>query len=287
LTQLSVLTPSYNYGRYIGDAIASVEAQQVPFEYEHVVQDNLSGDETLEVVRRLESRRLQLQSASDSGQSDALNRALSASGGDTVAWLNADEFYLPGAVQAAQDFLDSHPSIGLVYGDCAFVDGDGTFLRLLPAHRPSRFVLRHYGCFIPSCAVFMRRRILVEHEPWNVDLRQAMDWDLWLRLIDSTSFAYIPRVMSAFRIHPDQVTTNSRAEAFDTEEVRELQDRHRIRRSQWKTAAARLVHRGYKLVDGGYRRQKQATSVAASARLSGWWEQPGTDLNAAYKLVEV
>ena len=90
---VSVLTPSYEYGRFIADGIESV-IQQQGLRLQHIIQDAGSGDETLEVLRSFGDR-VEWASETDLGQSDGLNRALLKATGDWIAWLNADEYYLP------------------------------------------------------------------------------------------------------------------------------------------------------------------------------------------------
>jgi len=96
MSDVSVLTPSFGYGDFIADSIRSVIGQD-GLDVEHIVQDGASADETVPVLRSFEGR-VEWVSEPDLGQSDALNRALARAGGRWVAWLNADEFYLPGGL---------------------------------------------------------------------------------------------------------------------------------------------------------------------------------------------
>ena len=93
VTDVSVLTPSYGYGRFIADGIESVIRQR-GVHPQHIVQDAGSDDETLDVLRSFGDR-VEWASEHDQGQSDGLNKALSKATGEWVAWLNADEYYLP------------------------------------------------------------------------------------------------------------------------------------------------------------------------------------------------
>ena len=85
----------------------------------------------------------------DEGQSDALNRGISRARGRWIAWLNADEFYLPDGLAALVREGD-RTGADVIYGDTLFSDGDGRLTRLLPQHRFSPFVLRSYGCYIST-----------------------------------------------------------------------------------------------------------------------------------------
>lgn len=277
--KVSVLTPSYNYAQYIGDCISSIAEQQTNCEFEHIVQDGRSTDGTEAVVAKLNAPTVRWLSEPDSGQSDALNRALSRSSGELIGWLNADEFYLPGAIQAAADMSALHPNAVGFYGDCAFVDADGRFLRLVPAHRMSQFALRQYGCFISSCTTFIRREPLVE-AGWDVNLRRSMDWDLWLRLSARGELVYIPRVLAAFRVHSGQVTNVP--ESHDRAEFEALEAKNHFRRSRLSRRLGALSHAAYKQLDGAYRRQRHAHSIASGEPLT-WWDPEGSG-HAAFRL---
>ncbi len=195
---VSVLTPSYQYASFLGDTLASV-AGQARLE-EHIVFDGGSTDGTVELLAEQPNGKLFWKSAPDDGQSDALNHALDHAGGDWIGWLNADEFYLPGALEAAMQ-VASATGADVVVGSSVFVDETGHLIRLLETHPYSHRVLKYYGCYLLSSSVFIRRAVLPA-EPWDVQLRTVMDWDLFLRLASTGArFASTRRPMSAFRVH--------------------------------------------------------------------------------------
>ncbi len=97
MSEVSVLTPSLNYGRFVEDALLSVLNQR-DISVDHIVQDGGSSDETLEVLSRFD-RTIDWSSEPDGGQSQALNHALRRASGRWITWLNADEFYLPGSAR--------------------------------------------------------------------------------------------------------------------------------------------------------------------------------------------
>ena len=157
MAEISVLTPSYRYARFILDAIESV-VRQDRLTVEHVVQDGTSDDGTVDILKSYDDR-IVWMSEPDEGQSDALNRALARANGTWIAWLNADEFYLPGALATLARQAE-RAGADVVYGDCVFVDANGRIERLLPQHRFSGKILREYGCYIPSNTVLIRRSVL-------------------------------------------------------------------------------------------------------------------------------
>jgi glycosyltransferase involved in cell wall biosynthesis len=273
--RLSILTPSYGYARFIGDTIASVEAQSLGGAVEHVVADGASQDGTADVLRQ--HPEVRWISEPDRGQSDALNRCLGMSRAPFVGWLNADEFYLPGALsRALREFED--PGVDVVYGDAVFVDGNGRFLRIVGQHRFSNRVLRGYGPYISTCALFIRRSVLGE-APWDVDCRRVMDWDLYLRLAGSgASFRYAPYPFGAFRVHDERVTAQPIDDRVRTEHAR-VRDRYSLpdpdrALGRARSQGARLAHRLMKLRSGSWFREVRRRDLeGADLR---WW-LPGAD----------
>lgn len=271
MVQISALTPSYAYGRFLGDAIESVLAQD-GVSVEHVIQDAASTDDTAQVLRRYEDR-IKWASEPDLGQSDALNKALARSTGRWIAWLNADEFYLPHSLAT----LMSHgerTGADVVYGDCVFVDEQGAIERLLPQHRFSGRILREYGCFIPSNALLMRRSVLGT-DPWDTLLKRIMDWDLYLKLLErGARFEYVPFPIGAFRAHEDRVTSRPPG---DYEEENEVASRHGLPRDasvRWRSSrVGRWLHPVYKLAGGAYVRQWKANPLRG--RDLRWFEAAG------------
>jgi glycosyltransferase involved in cell wall biosynthesis len=248
---VSVLTPSFGYGRFIRDAIVSVRLQGNGIS--HVVQDGGSTDETIEILSTSEG--VDWRSEPDAGQSDALNRALQRASGEWVAWLNADEFYLPGGIEALVQ-EGERTGADVVYGDCVFVDDEGRFLRLVPQHPFSGTVLRRYGCFIATVATVFRRTALPH--PWvDPNVERIMDWDLFLRLRSrGASFVWVPRPIGAFRVHPGRITAQPvgrHAASF-----RLVEAQHGVYRPRSVAAVGRAEHALRKLLAGSYHRQVRA-----------------------------
>lgn len=271
---LTVVTPSYGYAHYLRDAIVSV-AEQDGITAEHVIQDGGSTDGTVELLQELDDL-VDWVSEPDEGQSDALNRGIARAHGRWIAWLNADEFYLPGGLAALVREGD-RTGADVVYGDTLFSDGDGRLTRLLPEHRFSPFVLRSYGCFISTVSCIARASALGA-EPIDATMRRMMDWDLYLRLLsEHATFRHVRVPVGVFRAHDTRVTATERRGFFqrlnrddgfgrEYDMVRERYGAMRMRR------AGHLAHGVLKLADGAYSRQARARKLhGADLR---WWESP-------------
>lgn len=253
MIDVSVLTPSFGYGRFIRDNLLSVQGQE-GVSVQHIVQDAGSTDETSDVLRGFGDA-VEWVSEPDEGQSDALNRAVAKAEGRWVGWLNADEFYLPGALKALVERGDE-TGADVVFGDNVLVDGDGRLLQLLPQHRFSLLVLRLYGCYIASSSLLIRRAALPQ-EPWDRSLRMMMDWELYLRL-DSIGARFVDLTYptGAFRKHAERVTAAPSSDF--AQEYARVFDRYGIspRTRRW----GKWMHGAYKLASGSYRRQSRTRS---------------------------
>lgn len=258
MPDISVLTPSYGYGQYLADCVDSVLRQPGPT-LELVVQDAGSTDATTQVLEGYDDPRVHWTTEPDEGQSDALNRALGRARGEWIAWLNADEFYLPGALSALHSSA-MRTGADVVYGDAVFVDAEGRLNRLAPQHRFSRKVLAEYGCYISTCAVLMRREALGT-EPWDVTARRRMDWDLFMRLATrGRRFVHLPYPVGAFREHDERVTASAWHEWKEEDgrlAARYGLPEHHLER--WRASrVGRWLHPVLKLTDGAYLRQLRA-----------------------------
>ena len=175
--KISIITPSYNQGRFIEDAIHSVLDQNYP-DFEHIVVDNCSGDDTLDILRRYPH--ITWISEPDRGQSHALNKGFRLATGDILAWLNCDDFYLPGAFAAAAEAL-TDPSIDGVYSDLKFCDIDGHIIKHYRSHRPARF-LSLFHAFISSECFFFKRKV-IQGIDIAEDLHYCMDQEFAANLL--------------------------------------------------------------------------------------------------------
>lgn len=233
LPSISIVTPSWNQGAYIGEAIDSVVAQQYP-DFEHIIVDNCSSDDTLEILKSFPH--LRWVSEPDKGQSDALNKGFRMARGDIVGWLNADDLYLPGAFERiARAFEDD--SVDAVYGDCIFVDDRLNFMRNLFSRRPSRW-LSLFHCYIPSTTFFFRRNILDQGIWIDEDFHITMDKEFFAHILFSGyNMKYLHEFIAEFRWHAEN-------KSIDTPAVRYTRYREGVevfnRYSGWRLPRNRL-----------------------------------------------
>jgi glycosyltransferase involved in cell wall biosynthesis len=198
--KISIVTPSFNQGSFIEQAIRSVLAQGIE-EVEHIIVDNCSSDETSAVLEKYSH--LKVICEKDQGQSDALNKGFRAATGDIVGWLNADDIYLPGALNAARQAFEEQPLYDIVYGDYRFVDAKGRLIRVRKETGFDYFVLKYlHVLYIPTTTTFFRRRIFEQGNFLDIAYHYAMDYEFFVRLAaKGYKFGHIRRLMADFRWH--------------------------------------------------------------------------------------
>jgi glycosyltransferase involved in cell wall biosynthesis len=218
---VTIVTPSYNMARYLPETIASVLSQDYP-RIEYIVVDGVSTDETPELLESYGSR-LRSITGKDSGPSEAIHRGFSQANGEILAWINADDTYLPGAVRTGVDFLRAHPEIDVVYGEGYWIDENGVRIDRYPTLPFDQRMLER-DCFICQPASFFRASAY-RRSGLDPDLGLSFDYDLWIRMAKQGSrFAAIPAYLANSRMHGGAKTLRDREGVFRI--TMELLQRH-------------------------------------------------------------
>lgn len=201
----TIITPSFNYGHFIGECLNSV-ARQDGVTYEHPVMDAGSSDDTASVVARFPHASFFQEP--DKGMSDAINKGFRKAKGEWVMWLNADDTLLPGALASVKEFADKHPEADVIYGCWNFVDADGNFIRKMSLFPFDRGMIANHGCYIASTATFYRRSTTIDKgHLLNINFRAVMDGEYFCRLsAQGKKFAYLPKVLADFRLHDGSIS---------------------------------------------------------------------------------
>jgi Glycosyl transferase family 2 len=206
LPKVSIVTPSFNQGRFLEQTICSV-LDQVGVRIDYIVQDGGSTDGSVEIIKRYTDRLTAWESAPDSGQASAIVQGFqkSVSGpNDIMGYLNSDDLLLPCAVRFVAEYFARNPTVDVIYGHRILIDSND--------HEIGRWVTPRQSCndirmhdLVPQETLFWRKRIWDRINGIDQDYQFALDWDLILRFQDvGAKFTRIPWFLGCFRIHPNQ-----------------------------------------------------------------------------------
>ena len=229
--KISVITPNFNGERFLERAIRSVQGQaEVGTEVEHILIDGGSRDGSMEIARRYAASLARVVSEPDRGPASAINKGLRMASGDVLAWLNADDFYYPGALGRVAAAMDAHRDKALCFGRCRIVAEDGREIRGAITRFKELFF--PFSCqFVIQCinyvsqpAMFFRRRAFEAAGALREDMRAAWDYEWILRLWRQGGGVRVPGApLAAFCWHEASISGRHFREQF---------------REEWEAAAA-------------------------------------------------
>lgn len=210
---VSVMMPAFNAARYIGLAIQSVQAQSY-VQWELLVVNDGSTDATAEVVRGFGDPRIRLINKENGGESTARNVALDNSNGQFIAYLDADDAYLPHHLAVTVGFLDANPHRDAVYTDGFHIDEHGHRLAPLKSRRRGPFegrvyeeVVRASDVFGPPLCVVLRHELVSRHRlRYDPRIVIGPDWDFFVRYADLATFGHLPDPTGLYRVHQSNIT---------------------------------------------------------------------------------
>ncbi len=201
--RLTVITPSFNAAPTIAEALASVRAQGRD-DVEHLVVDGGSTDGTVDLLRAAPG--IRWISEPDRGLAHAMNKGIAMARGDLVGELNADDVYVPGALDAVVAAFAAHPSAEWVTGRCPIIDARGREIRRgVTAYKNA--LLRRYSLglylthnFVSAPATFFRASALREVGGFDERYRISVDYDLQLKLARRGDPVVLDRDLACFRM---------------------------------------------------------------------------------------
>ncbi len=205
--RLSIVTASYNQGRFLEETLRSVILQGYPG-LEYVVLDGGSQDESVEILEKYSPFLDYWHSKRDEGQSVAITHGLQMASGEIVAWINSDDVYLPDVFGHIAGLFDKE-AIQAVYGRASFIDKEGKIIEEYQAGPlPSDWRRFRYwrGWPIPQPTVFMRRGLLEQYGYLDASLHYAMDYELLIRLSCHIKLEFLDVPLANYRIHPNSKT---------------------------------------------------------------------------------
>lgn len=206
---VSVITATYNMGRYLGDTLDSILGQTHQHIEAVVVDDGSTDEDTPRVLERYtDDPRVVVIRQDNAGQTVAKNNGLRHARGEFIGFCDADDLWRPDKIAWQLPLFDGRDDLGVVYGDFQFIDGEGTPIETV---RPRTHSGRITGPlladnFIHFPTTLTRHSVLDEFGGFDESLSMAIDYDLWLRISTKYEFAFVPRILVDYRIWSGQMS---------------------------------------------------------------------------------
>jgi glycosyltransferase involved in cell wall biosynthesis len=209
--ELSIVVNAYNTERYIGACLRSIFALEEAPPMEVIVIDDCSTDGTEQVVRSFDDPRLiYLRNEVNLNAAASVNIAMAKARGRYIARIDSDDEYRPQYLKRTLPLLREHPSVGLVYGDVAYMEAEGQLnggTAGVGSRRQARPAIARelvpllFDNFIPAATMIARREAWADVLPVPAG-RNFCDWYWTLNMARRWDFAFVDEVLAHYRLHP-------------------------------------------------------------------------------------
>ncbi|TPQ28638.1 glycosyltransferase family 2 protein [Methylomonas koyamae] len=221
--KISAVIPAYNSAKFISAAVASIQAQTEPVA-EIVIVDDGSTDETEAIVRALPGNIIYYKQKNQ-GPSAARNKGIELASGDWIAFLDADDQWVPNKIALQKQILIANPELKLVAGDMAEIDIDDniTVKSVLAKHQLFDYFHHLAGCpipnalaklveknFIPTGTVLIDRETIISSGRFNQEIRFGEDLEMWAKIAAVHAISCVPEVLMLRRQHGNNATQANR-----------------------------------------------------------------------------
>lgn len=210
------MMPAYNAESFIGQAIESVLAQTNPL-WELVIVDDSSSDRTAEIASSYKDSRIHIVRQRNGGEASARNTALKYAQGEFLAFLDADDLYLPNHLEVSIESLSSYPEMDGVYTDGYYIDQAGKQLQTLSSRRRGPFngnlfeeVVYGSDVFGPPACVVLRTSLIKTHGlKFDEKIVIGPDWDFFTKFAEVGRFSYINQLTCLYRLHTTNISVRT------------------------------------------------------------------------------
>jgi hypothetical protein len=216
LPKISIVIPSYNKAKYIGETLKSIVSQNY-LNLEVIIQDGGSNDGTVEIIKQFAKKYstiIKWTSEKDNGQAEAINKGLKKATGEILTYINADDIYEKGALKMVGKYFTEGPSTLWLAGKGSVINAEGKeILRPVTFYKNLLLTINHYLLlkvvnYLIQPSVFLSRHAYQKYGPFSGISAFVTEYDLWLKLAKLQKPVVINRNLSKFRIEKDTKTKN-------------------------------------------------------------------------------
>jgi glycosyltransferase involved in cell wall biosynthesis len=222
--RISIVTPTYNSGRYLEHTIQSIVSQNYP-NLEYIIIDGGSTDNTIEIIKKYSDFVAFWVSEPDKGMYDAINKGFQKSTGEIISWLNSDDVYHNGALFCVGRIFIDLFDVEWIIGKSSLFNSDGQCVKMnnIEYWSKSRIFTGDYR-WIQQENVFWRKSLYNKAGgQLNSSLRLAGDFELWMRFFKYTKLYSVQTSFAGFRLHGQQLSIME-SKMYENEVLRVIED---------------------------------------------------------------
>lgn len=213
LPAISVVISVFNGEKYLAEAVCSILAQSFRH-FELIIIDDGSVDSTASILEEFQRNdpRVRVLKQENRGLVCALNHGCSVARGKYIARMDADDIAMPERLSLQFDFMEANPSVGVVGGNVEFMNSEGKplgFISDFPNRNEEIQRALLQTCVIWHPTAFFRRSIFIASGGYR-PVKDAEDYDLWLRFAEQSQLANLPTMLLRYRFHKSQISTRNR-----------------------------------------------------------------------------
>ena len=201
--KISVITPSFNQGKFLERTILSVIEQNYP-NLEYIIIDGGSKDGSVDIIQKYADKLAYWVSEKDNGQTHAINKGFKRATGEIVAWLNSDDELCEGALMAVAGVFMEYGDVDFVFGNQYSIDSDGKIFRDNRHTRFSFAALWAVGMVISQPSCFWKRNLFSQFGYLDEIMHFCMDYEFFLRIGSHVKARHVNQYLSKFRWHESQ-----------------------------------------------------------------------------------
>lgn len=206
---ISICIPTYNRGKYIAETIESVLKQNY-FNYEIVVVDDGSTDNTKEIIEEINSDKIRYIYKNNTGAPDTRNRCIKEAKGEYILWLDSDDLLAENVLNTYIETLSLFPGVDVVYGELISIGKSDYHYKYQDWHGKNEKMLEFLfvGSPMPHGGSLIKKRVYEEIGVYNISFKRAHDYEFWSRLAMANKYncKYIPQIIYKYRIHENNIT---------------------------------------------------------------------------------
>jgi len=207
--RISIITPSYNQAEFLEETILSILNQDYP-NLEYIIVDGGSTDSSIEIIEKYRKYLAYWVSEPDCGQADALSRGFAHCTGEIMAWQNADDAYLPGALRTVGEFFKQNPNVEFAFGNLAFIDEHSQQIGELRFAPTEYLGILFEGMVMHNQAAFFTPSAFNKAGGIKLEYRYAFDYDFFLCLSCVAQPHFLHKTLGLYRVHSGSLTHSSR-----------------------------------------------------------------------------